>query len=100
MDNTRVNGTSEGRGARGEADPLDVALQAMRQYEHFANDLLVQDAIKAGDHLELYVMERRAMLAMAYAEAYQTAVTSRLLGHLVHAVNGLALALGEEEAGG
>lgn len=87
-------------GTRGDADPLDVALEAMRQYEHFANDLLVQDAIKAGDHLELYVMERRTVLAMAYAQAYQTALTNRLLGHLVHAVNGLALALGEEETEG
>ena len=97
MDSTRGNGTN---GSAANADPLDVALAAMQEYEHFANDLLLQDAIRAGDHLELYVMERRAMLAMAYAQAYQATVTNRLLGHLVHAVNGLALALGEEEAGG
>lgn len=94
---TSPNGTGE-RGVT--VEPLDVALEAMRQYERFANDLLVQETIKAGDHLELYVMERRTVLAMAYAQAYETHVQSRLLGHLVHAVNGLALALGEEEAGG
>jgi len=40
------------------------------------------------------------MIRLAYAQAHQAAVTNRLLGHLVHAVNGLAAALGEEEAGG
>lgn len=97
MDNTRVNGTGQ---ARGDADPLDVALAAASRWDELANDMLAQETIKTGDHLELYILERRAMIRLAYAQAHQAAVTNRLLGHLVHAVNGLALALGEEEAGG
>lgn len=100
MDKTRVNGSFEGRGARGDADPLDVALKAASAWDELANDMLAQETIKTADHLELYILERRAMIRLAYAQAYQAAVTNRLLGHLVHAVNGLAVALGEEEAGG
>jgi len=96
MDTTRVNGT----GPEHRADPLDVALAAASRWDELANDMLAQTEIKTGDHLELYILERRAMIRLAYAQAHQAAVTNRLLGHLVHAVNGLAAALGEEEAGG
>ncbi len=93
MDNTRANGTGQA-----PADALDVGLAAVSQWDELANDMLAQTEIRTGDHLELYILERRAMLRLAYAQAYQAAVTNRLLGHLVHAVNGLAVALGEEEA--
>ena len=95
MDNTRVNGTGQA-----PADALDVGLAAVSRWDELANDMLAQTEIRTGDHLELYILERRALMRLAYAQAYQAAVTNRLLGHLVHAVNGLAVALGEEEAGG
>ena len=83
------NGRGEGRGARGDADPLDVALDAVSAWEELANDLLAQTGLKNSDKLELYVLERRAINRIVYAQAYQAAVTNRLLGHLVHAVKGL-----------
>lgn len=84
-----MSGTETSPNGRGEADPLDVALDAISQWEVLANDLLAQEEPKEVDDLELRILEWRAINRVAYAQAYQTAVTNRLLGHLVHAVNNM-----------
>lgn len=81
--------TTRGNGSTGGADPLDVALNAISQFDVLINDLLAQEELKDGDKLEIYMLERRAIDRVAYAQAYQAAVTNRLLGHLVHAVNNM-----------